>query len=667
MIRYPVKICRVIRVSLCILSFVRVPAIYAIQEGGSGFAASSGDGQFVNPGGKWERMAEWTIDSKKEYADPFNDVEIDVVFERGEKSWRVPTFWRGGNKWTVRFAPPIPGEYRYYYESTDRSNPNLNGHQGIITITEYTGENPLFKHGMLQVSASGRYFEHSDGTPFYWLGDTWWSCLSDRISWEGFQELAADRKAKGFTVIQICAGLIPSNEEMAPVDPGFHNEGGYVWDPEFRRINPAYFDSADRRIRHILDQGMVPALVGGWRQVLAQMGVEKMKQHWRYIIARYGAYPAFWIGGGELFDPPEEAVQRLGNTALFKFLYAPGWTEVVRYLRATDPYHHPLTAHEVDAPFDYPLQDESLTDFDLFQAGHRGWPSIATEIAQLNKHFARTSVSKPLVIGEIGYEKLGGQNYEDYQRAAFWLAMLNGAAGFTYGTLPVAEAYTADKPIHRYGIMSLHTWEQAMTFPGNAQVAMAARLLRKFSWWNMAPHPEWLEPHGTTLLEPNSLVNGFDIDLIDALGRKEVPSDDDLPLGEWHEANGNWRLPYAAGVPGKFRIVYLPYFRFAVSPAPVVLKLEPGITYNAYYWDPVLGVKVDLGTVEAASGTSEGKINTGNRNRKLYDDNGKYRGELNSSGWNEYGTHQRIRGDTYEPERPPTMGDWVLVLEAADQ
>ena len=114
-------------------------------------------------------------------------------------------------------------------------------------------------------------------------------------------------------------------------------------------------------------------------------------------------------------------------------------------------------------------------------------------------------------------------------------------------------------------------------------------------------------------------------------------------------------------------MVYLPYFRFAVSPTPAVLKLEPGITYDAYYWDPVLGVKVDLGTVEAASGTFEGKIKTENRNRKLYEDNGLYRGELISSGWNEYGTHQRIHGDTYEPERPPTMGDWVLVLEAVNQ
>src|SRR5262249_42463204 len=145
-------------------------------------------------------------------------------------------------------------------------------------------------------------------TPFYWLGDTWWTGLSDRLSWDGFERLAADRQAKGFTLVQIVAGLVPT-EEASPVDPGCHNEGGQVWDPEFKRINPQYFDYADRRIQSLLDHGLVPAIVGAWGPILTRMGVPKMKQHWRYVVARYGAYPAFWILGGEVTDPPEEVAR----------------------------------------------------------------------------------------------------------------------------------------------------------------------------------------------------------------------------------------------------------------------------------------------------------------------------------------------------------------------
>src|SRR5580704_5858103 len=141
---------------------------------------------------------EQTFTSQKSYADPFNEVDVDVIFAKDGEAWRVPTFWRGGNQWTVRFAPPTSGEYTYHLESTDKTNPALNGHEARVSLTAR-------QHGMLRVAANKRYFEHTDGTPFYWLGDTWWTGLSDRLPWEGFQTLSADRKQKGFTVVQICA------------------------------------------------------------------------------------------------------------------------------------------------------------------------------------------------------------------------------------------------------------------------------------------------------------------------------------------------------------------------------------------------------------------------------------------------------------------------------
>jgi hypothetical protein len=607
-------------------------------------------------------ILEWTVESQRIYADPFNDVDVDVVFQLKGQTWRVPTFWRGANRWTVRFAASTPGDYTYRLESSDKANPDLNGHAGKVTIPAYGGSNSFLKRGPIRVSANKRYFEQADGTPFYWLGDLWYAGFSDRISWEGFQRLTVDRKAKGFTVVELAA-MTCSNEEQAPIDAGFSNEGGAVWDSKFERINPKYFDYADRRVQYLIDNEMAPAIIGAWRQVMMQMGVAKMKKHWRYIIARYGAYPVFWITGGEVYDPP--ASQRhpgLPYGATIHDLSSPGWTEVARYIREVDPYHHPLSVHEIDPPFDSALQDESLTDFDLFQAGHRGWPSIATEVALLNKHYARKTVTKPLVVGEIGFEKFGGSNFEDYQRAAFWLAMLNGAAGFSYGTVSTVAGYSVDKLLPRVKY-SQYTWEESMHFPGSTQVGLGAKLLRQHSWWKMAPHPEWVTPRGTTLLEPNQTVSGFDIDLIAALAQSNPPPDDDLPLGEWHNRHGNFRLPYAAGIPGEFRIVYLPYFGLKTYPAPTVNGLEPGVKYHAYYWEPALGIKVDLGVVERGLGHEAGKVDIAHMERKLNDAQGEYRGELRGTVWDDYGTHQRIVGDTYESERPPSSGDWLLVLE----
>jgi hypothetical protein len=549
---------------------------------------------------------EQTFTSQKSYADPFNDVDVDVIFLKNGETWRVPTFWRGGNQWTVRFAPPASGEYIYHLASTDKTDPALNGHETRVRLAGYSGNNPLRQHGMLRVTANKRYFEHTDGTPFYWLGDTWWTGLSDRLSWDGFQKLTANRKTKGFTVVQIVAGLVPSNEEEAPVDPGFHNEGGAVWDPAFKQINPKYFDFADRRIQLLVNAGIAPAIVGAWHQALGQMGVAKMKKHWRYIIARYGAYPVFWIVGGEVFDPPAEIGSKVPGIVLngkLTDLRSPGWTEVTRYIRATDPYHHPVTVHEIPPPFNIPLQDESLTDFDLFQPSHMGWPSIAVEVALLDICRSRPLV-KPEVVGEIGYEGIGGTNLEDFQRVSFWLAMLNGAAGYTYGANPVFEAYSTDKPFQRTKY-TLLTWEEGMDLPGAYQISLGARLLQQYSWWQFEPHPEWVAPTGTTLLQPRSERNGSELGSFDSILTDPSPQPSgtpwSYPAGEWKAKNGNLFQPYAAGIVGKVRFIYVPCLSLFCRTPPTVLGLEQGVRYHAYYWEPTLGVKFDMGSVERPS------------------------------------------------------------------
>ena len=79
------------------------------------------------------------------------------------------------------------------------------------------------------------------------------------LSWpDDFQQLAADRAGKGFSVALMVAGLYP---DMPPFDPRGANEAGFPWSEDFSSLNPAWFDAADRRIEHLVEVGMVPALV----------------------------------------------------------------------------------------------------------------------------------------------------------------------------------------------------------------------------------------------------------------------------------------------------------------------------------------------------------------------------------------------------------------------
>ena len=206
-------------------------------------------------------VTEYTFQSQKDYADPFNDIELSVFFAGPDGAEQtVPCFWAGGNERRVRFASPTTGTYRYESRCSDTSDGGLHGKTGELEIVPYEGDNPLLQHGGIRVSDNKRHFEHQDGTPFFWLGDFWTMGLVKQLRWpDDFQLLTQDRATKGFNVVVLIAGLIP---DMPPFDERGANEGGHPWEPEFTRINPAYFDMMDLRIAWLVQSGLVPCIFG---------------------------------------------------------------------------------------------------------------------------------------------------------------------------------------------------------------------------------------------------------------------------------------------------------------------------------------------------------------------------------------------------------------------
>ena len=517
---------------------------------------------------------EWAYRSQKTYSDPFNEVDVDIVFIKDDgRQWRVPAFWAGGSEWRVRFAPPTPGDYKYHAESTDKSNADLNGHEGILRVEPYRGSNSLLMHGPLTVSKNHRYFEYADGTPFFWLGDTWWDGLCNRISLDEFKTLAADRQAKGFDVVQIVAGLDP---DESPFDDRGKNQGGYVWEPGYSRINPAYFDAADRKIQSLVRAELSPAIVGSWGFYLPLMGMDKAKKHWRNLVARYGAYPVEWIITGEVGatywlakHPQEESdFQKKGSA------------ELARYVRSIDPYGHLITAHP-----SYPnsarheLLDDSVLDFDMLQTGHSGWASAANTVAWLSADYSKTP-PMPVLVGETVYEGHRQTNWQDTERFAFWVSMMNGAAGHTYGAGGIWQmnGRTVPHGPSPTGLMSSITyentpWDVAMHLPGSQQLGIGKSILMKYPWWRFEPHPDWVEPHGTAFQKPHA--DWFDI------------------TQRWDEEKGNYLLPYASGIPREIRFVYVPPKGSFLG--PLVTQLEENANYHASYYDPVTGEQYDLG------------------------------------------------------------------------
>ncbi|MGD9496170.1 MAG: DUF5060 domain-containing protein, partial [Armatimonadota bacterium] len=153
-------------------------------------------------------MTEWSLRSGRAYADPFNDVTLDVlVTAPSGRELRVPAYWAGGSTWRVRFSSPEVGRHAWRSECLRGDDPDLHGVTGEIEIADYDSDNPLIAQGNLKISQDRRFLVADSGTPFFWLADTWWMGLCGRLRWPGeFQRLTADRVAKGFSVVQMVAG-----------------------------------------------------------------------------------------------------------------------------------------------------------------------------------------------------------------------------------------------------------------------------------------------------------------------------------------------------------------------------------------------------------------------------------------------------------------------------
>jgi hypothetical protein len=323
----------------------------------------------------WQNhVVELSFSSRKEYADPFNEVELSAVFTDPDGEEKIaPAFWAGGNFWGLRYASHKIGRHRFQTVCSDESNMDLHDREGIIEITPYKGDNPLFRHGRLRVSKNRKYLEHVDGTPFFWLGDTWWMGLTKRLSWPNdFKTLTADRVRKGFTVIQIVAGLYP---DMPPFDGRGKNEAGFPWEEDYTRINPAYFDMADRRLKWLVCNGLVPCIVGSWGYYMEFAGEETMKKHWHNLVARYGAYPVVWCIAGEATMPYylSPVLGDRAKTNEYTMKVRSSWTRVARYVRSIDPYQNPITIHPTDEGRKM-VDDPSVIDINMLQTGRARAP-----------------------------------------------------------------------------------------------------------------------------------------------------------------------------------------------------------------------------------------------------------------------------------------------------
>ena len=505
------------------------------------------------------QLLEWTYTSSKVYDDPFNAIELDVYITAPSGSvWKIPTFWRGELSWSVRFMPKEEGLYHINTFCSDRRNPSLHHLAGSIEVTndEKTHTQPQLH---LSLSKNKHYLQDAHQKPFFWLADTWWMGLSSRLSFPNdFKKLTQDRKEKGFSVIQLVAGLFP---DMDHFDKRAQNEAGLAWEEKYARINPHYFDKADARIAYLVQSGLVPCILGAWGYYIHEMGEKKMQQHWRYIIARWGVYPVVWCIAGEGAMPyylstngPKERDKQIKI-----------WTKIGHYIQTIDPFSHLITMHPTDSGRTQVL-DDTLLDFNMLQAGHSGYPSVENAMRLITED-KQIDPAMPTIMSEVNYEGIMHDTSAEVQRLTFWASILSGAAGFSYGANGLWQVNTHTKPFGASphgGTWGNTPWDEAMHYQGSKHIALAKKFLGNYAWWKITSHQEWISPKETSY---------------------------------------TYKAPRAAGIAYQLRIVYFygPVHPWS-EPRYYLENLEEGVHYKAFFFDPRTAQKYPIGIITAKNG-----------------------------------------------------------------
>lgn len=292
-----------------------------------------------------------TFESACSFDNPFLDVEIWAEFTGPSgRVIRREAYWDGERIYRVSFAPTELGAWSYVIEAPEQTG--LNGRTGNVEAVPYEGELDLYRHGFIRVADDSRMFAYSDGTPFFWLGDTHWE-FAYRESWDTsnhpgmtsqFRGMVDLRVEQGFTVYQTNL-----RSDMGAGDR-YWIDGGMAKGVEDVPNVAFYQRELDRRMAYIADAGLVNALGQAWAfAILGEHAVEHQKHLARYLVARYGVYPMVWTLAGEVAGYRKE-----GRAAMLD-----GWREVALEIEARDGYGHLATAHYTnERPFADYYQDE---------------------------------------------------------------------------------------------------------------------------------------------------------------------------------------------------------------------------------------------------------------------------------------------------------------------
>lgn len=432
--------------------------------------------------GKWVRW-EHTFTAANNTPDSA-DISVLLTSPSGKKIERR-AFWDGGNTWKVRFQPNELGTWKFQTSARDNF-PGLSDQTGSFQCVKNAGQTVFQQHGPVEVAPNGRYLQHADGTPFFWLADTAWNgaLLSDKKDWDTY---LSDRQNKHFTAIQ----LVATQWRTAYQNP----EGQVAYEGgDSLKIHPEFFQRLDARIDAVNAHNLLAAPVMLWSlgdpsYTPGKLPTDQATKLAKYIEARYGGNNVLWIlAGDENYKPQRvDHWKAIGQAVFGKRQHAPVTL-------------HPQGMHW---PFD-PFADEDWLDVLIYQSGHGdhsnslAWIHSGPPSKKWKQAPARPIINaEPPYEDHVAYQSKQPHTAYNIRRAAYWSLLNAPTAGVSYGAHGVWSWETKpNTPLNHGGSGIAKPWHEAMQLPGSTNMGYLAQLMTSIDWWT-------LQPNNTILKSPS--------------------------------------------------------------------------------------------------------------------------------------------------------------------
>lgn len=426
--------------------------------------------------------------AENRYDNPYVEVECWLELQGPGFSRRIHGFWNGGNKFVVRVVATKPGRWtwRSFSNRADAGLERSGSFEAVSWSDAERAQNPN-RRGIIRATSNGSALEYADGSPFFMLADTWWAASTWRFPLSGrepapdyvpaagisFEEAVAFRKKQGYNAVAMIAAFPNwAADEHPPqsVDANgvglrqawekngtntakdMHDEQGNrpfaSWGESeivanFDRLNPAYFQSLDRKMQHLHDQGFVTFLETvrrdhgpSWQRYFDWP--ESYARYVQYIVARYGAYNLIfsgihldWINAEFSLDPADYSAALTYHRSKYGGLpYGQPHTILI------DGSTYRRFGHGADAPW---LTMHAVGNFPR----NHGFYPLIEELFALEPRYPVANLEPYYpgwnhgfhnrVAGELPEPNSERDNY--FARAQMYGSVLSGAlAGHVYGT-----------------------------------------------------------------------------------------------------------------------------------------------------------------------------------------------------------------------------------------